>query len=158
MVADPERAARIAFPAPYLEIEASYAVRAEAPFRNCADLDPPGLRIAAGNKAAYDFHFTRTLRHAAIERAPDQGAALRLFIVGGLGAGVRQALDAFVTEHPGMCILPDRLMAIGQCMAVPRDGGPAAALVEAFFDGLKASGALGGVLDRNAPSSLSIPA
>ncbi|MCW6508428.1 transporter substrate-binding domain-containing protein [Lichenifustis flavocetrariae] len=160
MASDPERAVRVAFSAPYVEIEASYMVRAEAPFRSCADLDRPGLRIATGNRAAYDLHLTRTLRHAAIERAPDQGAALRLFVDGGLdaGAGLRQALDAFARDRPGMRVLPDRFMAIEQCMAVPRTCGvEAATTVEAFVDDLKRSGAPRRLLDCNGQHGSPIP-
>lgn len=157
MAADPERAERVAFTAPYVEIEASYVVRADAPFRSCADLDSPGLRIAAGRKAAYELHLARTLRHAAIDRAPDQGAALRLFLDRGLdaGAGVRQALDAFAADHAGLRVLPDRFMAIGQCMAVPRArGAEAASAVEAFLRDAASTGAVRLVLDRHGQSGL----
>ena len=159
MAADPARAARVAFTAPYVAIEASYVVRAGSPFALCADLDRPGLRVAAGDKAAYDLHLTRTLRHAAIERAPDQGAALRLFDEGGLdaGAGVRQALDAFAAARPDLRVLRDRFLAIGQCMAVPLTrGAEAAGLVEAFLAELKGSGELRAVLERHGQQSLAI--
>lgn len=152
MAADPERAARIAFTAPYLSIAASYVVRVGSPFRACADLDRPGLRVAAGNKAAYDLHLTRTLRHAAIERAPDQGSALRLFDEGGLdaGAGVRQALDAFAAGRPDLRVLPDSFLAIGQCMAVPRlRGAEAARVVADDLAELEASGELRAILERH---------
>ena len=160
MAADPARAARVAFTPPYVAIEASYVVRAGSPFQLCADLDRPGLRVAAGDKAAYDLHLTRTLRHAAIERAPDQGAALRLFDEGGLdaGAGVRQALDAFAAGRPELRVLRDSFLAIGQCMAVPRTrGAEAASSVGDFLAELKASGELGDVLERHGQSALAAP-
>ncbi len=159
MAADPARAARIAFTAPYVAIEASYVVRAGSRFALCADLDRPGLRVAAGDKAAYDLHPTRTLRHAAIERAPDQGAALRLFDEGGLdaGAGVRQALDAFAAARPDLRVLRDSFLAIGQCMAVPRmRGAEAAGLVDSVLAEMKGSGELRAVLEHHGQRSLAI--
>ena len=66
---DPARTDRIAFSAPYVEIEGTYLVREDSPAQQVADLDREGLRIAVGRGAAYDLFLSRELRHATIERA-----------------------------------------------------------------------------------------
>ncbi len=45
---DPARADRIAFSAPYVEIEGTYLVRENSSAQHVTDLDRDGLRIAVG--------------------------------------------------------------------------------------------------------------
>src|SRR2546423_8448447 len=52
---DPERAGEIAFTAPYVVIEGTYAVPADSPLRAIEDVDRDGVRIAVGAKSAYDL-------------------------------------------------------------------------------------------------------
>jgi polar amino acid transport system substrate-binding protein len=47
---DPGRAEEIAFSAPYVEIEGTYLVRKDAPFRLIGDVDRSGVRIAVGRE------------------------------------------------------------------------------------------------------------
>jgi polar amino acid transport system substrate-binding protein len=79
LAVDPARADRIAFSAPYVEIEGTYLVRDDSPAQRVADLDRNGLRIAVGRGAAYDLFLSRELRHATIERADTSAAAITLF-------------------------------------------------------------------------------
>lgn len=118
---DPARAERIAFSAPYVEIEGTYLVREDSPARSVADLDQPGLRIAVGRGAAYDLFLSRELRQASIERAPTSAAAIALFDQQRLdaAAGVRQPLLAWAQAHRGHRVLADRFTAIQQAVAAP---------------------------------------
>ena len=43
---DPERAAEIAFTAPYVVIEGTYLVPADSPLRTIEDVDRDGVRVA----------------------------------------------------------------------------------------------------------------
>ncbi|MBH1836485.1 transporter substrate-binding domain-containing protein [Stenotrophomonas maltophilia] len=135
---DPARADRIAFSAPYVEIEGTYLVREDSPARQVADLDRDGLRIAVGRGAAYDLFLSRELRHATIERADTSAAAIDLFDARRLdaAAGVRQPLQAWALQHPGHRVLADRFTAIQQAVAAPA-ARPAAAL-RALFDEVEA--------------------
>lgn len=121
LAVDQARADRIAFSAPYVEIEGTYLVRADSPARQVADLDHPGARIAVGRGAAYDLFLTRALQHAGIERADTSSAAITLFAQRGLdaAAGVRQPLQAWAQAHPGHRVLADRFTVIAQAVAVP---------------------------------------
>ncbi|HFF3759309.1 transporter substrate-binding domain-containing protein [Stenotrophomonas maltophilia] len=135
---DPARAGRIAFSAPYVEIEGTYLVRADSPAQRVADLDHDGLRIAVGRGAAYDLFLSRELRHARIERADTSAAAIDLFDQQHLdaAAGVRQPLETWARSHPGHRVLADRFTAIQQAVAAPASR-PADAL-QALFEEVQA--------------------
>ena len=135
---DPARADRIAFSAPYVEIEGTYLVREDSPAQQVADLDRDGLRIAVGRGAAYDLFLSRELRHATIERADTSAAAIALFDQHRLdaAAGVRQPLAAWAKAHPGHRVLADRFTAIQQAVAAPASR-PADAL-RALFEEVEA--------------------
>jgi len=122
LAVDPARTDRIAFSAPYVEIEGTYLLRADSPAQTVADLDQAGVRIAVGRGAAYDLFLSRELRHARIERADTSAAAISLFAQQRLeaAAGVRQPLQAWAQAHPGHRVLADRFTAIAQAVAVPR--------------------------------------
>ena len=121
LAVDPARADRIAFSAPYVEIEGTYLVRDDSPARQVADLDRSGLRIAVGRGAAYDLFLSRELRKATIERADTSAAAITLFDQQRLdaAAGVRQPLQAWAQAHPGHRVLADRFTVIQQAVAAP---------------------------------------
>lgn len=151
MGAEPERAAVIAFTAPYVFIEGTYLVRTDAPFRNVDDLDQPGVRIATGERSAYDLHLTRTLRQAAFVRAPSSAAAIEVFLEQGLdaAAGVRQALLETAAGQPGLRVLPDSFMRIEQAVAAPQGRNPGFAWLWAAIEEMKASGFVRASLDRS---------
>jgi len=135
LAVDPARADRVAFSAPYVEIEGTYLVREDSPVRTVADLDRAGVRIAVDRGAAYDLYLSRELKHAQIERAATSAAAIALFEQQGLdaAAGVRQPLQAWAQVHPGHRVLADRFTAIQQAVAAPASR-PAAALQALFAE------------------------
>lgn len=148
---DPARADRIAFSAPYVEIEGTYLVREDSPAQQVADLDRVGLRIAVGRGAAYDLFLSRELRHAMIERAETSAAAITLFDLQRLdaAAGVRQPLAAWAQAHPGHRVLADRFTVIQQAVAAPASR-PADALQALFeeVEAIKAGSLLGEAFAR----------
>ncbi|MBB5466785.1 polar amino acid transport system substrate-binding protein [Paraburkholderia sp. CI2] len=118
---DPQRAAHIAFTAPYLLIEGTYAVRKETPFVSVADVDQPGMRIAAARKSAYDLFLKRTLRHAELVYTDTSQAVVDLMLKEDLdaAAGIRQPLIAAVALHEDIQVLADQFMSIEQAMGMP---------------------------------------
>lgn len=135
LAVDPARADRIAFSAPYVDIEGTYLVREDSPAQQVADLDRAGLRIAVGRGAAYDLFLSRELQQATIERADTSAAAIVLFDHDRLdaAAGVRQPLQAWAQAHPGHRVLADRFTVIRQAVAAPA-ARPAAALQALFAE------------------------
>ncbi|WP_128560787.1 transporter substrate-binding domain-containing protein, partial [Methylobacterium crusticola] len=142
LAVDPARARTIAFAEPYVTIEGTYLVRAEAPFRTLDDLDREGVRIAVGRGSAYDLFLGRTLRHATLVRAASSPAALALFAEQGLdaAAGVTQPLMAYAAAHPETRVIPGRFMTIAQAIGMPKGRAAGLAYLRAFVEDAKASG------------------
>jgi polar amino acid transport system substrate-binding protein len=70
--AEPQRAHAIDFTAAYVEIEATYPVPPGSPLQIIADVDRPGVRIAAPARSDYELYLSCTLQHAQLVR--EQGA------------------------------------------------------------------------------------
>jgi polar amino acid transport system substrate-binding protein len=158
--ADPLRAAEIAFTGAYLEIEASYLVRDSSPIRTLADVDRPGVRIAVGDKTAYDMYLRRTLQHATLHRAAGLEASYQLFVSEGLDAlaGLRPRLVADQARLPGSRILEGRFTAVQQAIGVPIARQRAAAWLQDFVRELKRSGGVAELIARHGVQGVSVAA
>jgi polar amino acid transport system substrate-binding protein len=148
---DPVRAQDIEFTDPYVIIEGSYLVPAGSPLRTNEDVDRDGVRIAVSRGSAYDLYLSRTLKHAALVRAPSPPASIQLFAQERLDAlaGVRQPLVAYAEQHPEFRMLPGRFMVIEQAVALPRGHPLAIRYLRDFVDEMKASGFVAAALDRS---------
>jgi polar amino acid transport system substrate-binding protein len=149
---DPARAETIAFTPPYLLIEGCYVVREASPIRGLDEVDHPGVRVAVAQGSAYDLHLSRSLRHAALHRAPTAPDGFALYLAQGLevAAGVRQQLESDLRAHPGHRLLEGRFMVIRQAMGVARERGPQAAqALAADVESAKAEGRVARALARH---------
>ena len=148
---DPARAAEIAFTAPYVVIEGTYLVPADSPLRTIGDVDREGVRVAVGNKSAYDLYLTRTLKRAQIVRAPTSPAAIEVFVRDKLeaAAGVKQPLLQFAKTNPNMRVMDGRFMAIEQAMGTPKGREAGAHYLREFVEEMKASGFVATGLERS---------
>jgi polar amino acid transport system substrate-binding protein len=148
---EPARAAEIAFTAPYVVIEGTYLVPTGSPLRNVDEVDRAGVRIAVGNKAAYDLYLTRTLKHAELVRAPSSAAAVDLFLREKLeaAAGVKQPLVQFAAAHPEVRVMEGRFMAIEQAMCMPQGRAAGARYLRQFVEEMKASGFVAAGLQKS---------
>ena len=111
---DPARASEVAFTAPYVVIEGTYLVPADSPLGTIGDVDHEGVRVAVGNKSAYDLYLTRTLKRAQIVRAPTSPAAIEFFVRDKLeaAAGVKQSLLEFAKTNPNVRVMDGHFMVI----------------------------------------------
>lgn len=132
--ADPLRAGEIAFTPAYLEIEATYLVPAGSPIRSLAEVDRPGVRIAVGDKTAYDMYLRRTLEHATLCRADGLDASYELFVRDKLDAlaGLKPRLVADQQKLPGSRLLEGRFTAIQQAIGTPLQRSAATAYLSEF--------------------------
>ena len=148
---DPARAAEIAFTAPYVVIEGTYLVPVDSPLRTIGDVDREGIRVAVGNKSAYDLYLTRTLKRAQIVRAPTSPAAIEVFVRDKLeaAAGVKQPLLQFAKTNPNMRVMDGRFMAIEQAMGTPKGREAGARYLREFVEEMKASGFVATGLERS---------
>jgi polar amino acid transport system substrate-binding protein len=142
LAGDPARASDIAFTAPYVQIEGTYLVRRDSPLRTIADVDRDGIRVAVGDKTAYDLFLTRNLKHATLVKAPTSKAAIALFLSENLdaAAGVKNPLVAAASRDPQLRVIEGNFMVIGQAAGVPRAREAAARYLRDFIEEAKRSG------------------
>ena len=148
---DPARAAEIIFTAPYVVIEGTYLVPADSPLRTIEDIDSEGVRVAVGNKSAYDLYLTRTLKRARLVRVPTSPEAIDVFLKDKLeaAAGVKQPLVQFAKTHPGVRVMDGRFMAIEQAMGTPKGREAGARYLREFVEEMKASGFVARGLEKS---------
>ena len=148
---DPARAAEITFTAPYVVIEATYLVPADSPLPTIEDVDRDGVRVAVGNKSAYDLYLTRTLKRAQLVRVPTSPAAIDVFLKDKLeaAAGVKQPLVQFAKTHSNVRVMDGRFMAIEQAVGTPRGREAGARYLRGFIEEMKASGFVAQGLERS---------
>ena len=143
---EPEREQAIDFTAPYLEIEGVYLVREASPLKSIADVDQPGVTIAAVEKSNYDLFLTRTIKQAALVRHSSTIGSADLFVDGKVQvlAGVKQRVLDAQKRVPGSRLIPGRFMAIRQAAGTPKGRGEAGrAYLRDFVEDIKASGFVG---------------
>jgi polar amino acid transport system substrate-binding protein len=155
---DPARASEISFTAPYVIIEGTYMVPADSPLRTIGDVDRDGVRVAVGNKSAYDLYLTRTLKRAQIVRVPTSPAAIEIFLTDKLeaAAGVKQPLLQFAKTNPKMRVMDGRFMVIEQAMGTPKGREAGARYLREFVEEMKASGFVARGLERSGQADATV--
>lgn len=158
LAAEPARAKDIAFSPAYLEIAATYLVPAGSPIRSIAEVDRTGVRIAAAEESAYDLYLTRTLKHAALVRAPGIDASFEMFVADGLEAlaGLKARLVADAEKLPGSRILEGRFTAVQQAVGTPVARKAAAAWLSEFAAHVKSSGLVAQAIARHGVRGVSV--
>ena len=148
---EPVRSAQIDFTAPYVIIEGVYVVPVNSPLRSVGDVDREGVRIAVGNKSAYDLYLSRTLKRAQLVRAPTSPAAVELFVKDRLEAvaGVKQPLVQFAKSDSNVRMIDGRFMAIEQAIGTPRGREAGVRYLRGFVEEMKASGFVAAGLARS---------
>jgi polar amino acid transport system substrate-binding protein len=142
MAREPERAAQIAFTAPYVVIEGAYLVRDASPFHSVADVDRDGIHVTVGKGSAYALYLQRNLKHAILVQSDRSDLSIDAFKADkamDAAAGVRQALAAAAPAGSGYRVLPDSYQKIEQCMGTPKDRVAGARYLAAFIDEMKAT-------------------
>jgi len=148
---DPLRANEITFSRPYVQIEGTYMVRKESPLMKMDDFDQKGVKIAVGNKTAYDLYLTRTIRNAQLVRAATSIAAVEQFKAEHLDAvaGVKNPLVAIASKDPAYRVIQGNFMVIGQASGVPKGRDAAARYLHDFIEEMKRSGFVADALKRS---------
>ena len=149
LAVDPKRAQDIAFSPPYVEIEGTYLVKGDAPFKSIGDVDRKGVRIAVGRGSAYDLFLTREVKNAELVRTTQVPESMQALAEGraDVVAGVKQALEK--AAKPGQKVMPGNFMVIRQASGVPQGRPKAAAYLTSFIEEMKASGFVRRSLDAS---------
>ncbi|HTS84165.1 MAG TPA: ABC transporter substrate-binding protein [Usitatibacter sp.] len=159
LAVDPLRANEIAFSRPYVQIEGTYLVRKDSPLTRIDEFDRKGIRIAVGNKTAYDLYLTRNIRNAELVRAPTSIAAVEQFKAEHLdaAAGVKNPLAAIAAKDPSLRVIPGNFMVIGQASGVPKGRDAAAKYLGDFIEEMKRSGFVADALKRSGAEATVAP-
>ncbi len=155
---DPARATGISFTAPYVIIEGIYIVPEDSPLFTIEDIDREGVRVAVGNKSAYDLYLTRTLKRAQLVRVPTSAEALDAFLKDKLeaAAGVKQPLLQFAQSHPNVRVIDGRFMVIEQAMGTPKGREAGLLYLREFIEEMKASGFVARGLEKSGQGDASV--
>jgi polar amino acid transport system substrate-binding protein len=155
---EPAREREMSFTAAYLEIEATYLVPAGSRLQTIADVDQPGVRIAAPARANYELYLTRTLRSAQLVQAPNGGAAFDLLAKDKVDAlaGLRQALIDLADRLPGSRMVDGRFMAVQQSIGVPKGRDAGLAYLRGFVEEAKASGLVARAIEKTGARGVSV--
>lgn len=131
---DPMRAKKIVFTQPYIMIEATYAVRSDAKFKNVDDVDAAGVQVLTSTGSAYDMHLTKSLRLASLERSGTPPESFEEFRAGRCDAvaGVRASLEGAFAGSPDIRILSGVLTSVRQAMVLPNNTDPRIAALDDF--------------------------
>ena len=140
---DPSRASQVeGFTRPFMRVEYSHLVPAGSAIRACADVDRPGIRIAAVRGHASTLTLGRILKRAQMVSVDTPDAAFTLLRDGAVDAwaSVRPALD-YSARHSSFRVLADGYGANLPAFVVAKGQAGRLAYVSEFVDGAIASGA-----------------
>lgn len=126
LAVDALRAERVSFTKPYLDIEATYAVRAASDLEDVSDIDRSGVEVLTAAGSAYDMYLTDALKHAKLERFGTPFESFDAFSNGKSDAvaGVRASLEARFENDPSVRILRGVLTSVQQAMVLPGPQNP----------------------------------
>jgi polar amino acid transport system substrate-binding protein len=155
---DPAREGEISFSAAYLEIEATYLVRADSPLRSIADVDREGLKVAAPARANYELYLRRALTKAQLVSAANGEAAIEAFRKGDVDAlaGLKQALIGLVEKIPGTRMIDGKFLGVPQAIGLPKGREAGLAFVRAVVEEAKASGLVARAIERVGARGVSV--
>jgi polar amino acid transport system substrate-binding protein len=131
---DPMRAKKITFTQPYIVIEASFAVRNDAAFKDVTDVDAAGVQVLTSTGSAYDMHLTETIKNATLERSGTPPESFEEFRAGRCDAvaGVRASLEGAFANSPNIRILSGVLTSVHQAMVLPNNNDMRIAALDDF--------------------------
>jgi polar amino acid transport system substrate-binding protein len=156
--AEPARAEKIAFTAAYCEIEATYLVPENSPFKTAAEIDQAGVRISVKRGTAYDLWLTRNIKHATVLRSDTADGPINQFVADKLEAmaSLRPALLEDVKKVPGTKILPGNFTAVQQAIGTNKSNTAGAAFLSTFVAQAKSSGLVARLIERHQVQGLSV--
>ncbi|MBX9772960.1 MAG: transporter substrate-binding domain-containing protein [Xanthobacteraceae bacterium] len=148
---DPTRADQVGgFTPPFMQVEYTYLVPAGSTVRTVADMDRPGVRIAAVRNHASTLSLGRIAKLAelVIADTPDAAFALLRSAKVDAWASVRPALMEYATELPGSRVIADSYGANFPALVVPKGQPARLAYISEFVEEAKASGVVQRAIDR----------
>jgi polar amino acid transport system substrate-binding protein len=155
---DPIRETLMSFTAAYLEIEATYLVPGSSALRTAAEVDRPGVKVAAPARANYELYLSRNLQNAQLISTQGADAAFEALTSGKVDAlaGLTQALTTLSTKLPGSRLLEGRFMGVQQSIAVPKGRDAGLRFLRAVVEDAKASGLVARAIEKTGAKGVSV--
>ncbi len=156
--AEPARAEKIKFTNSYVEIEATYLVRNDSPFKHANDVDKLGATIAVSERTAYDLWLVRNIQNATIVHAQGFDATVDIFIKQKIDAlaSLRPALLKDVENIPNTRILHGRFTSIKQSVGTSKKNIHAHIFLEEFVQDSVKSGFVQKLIEKHKVNGLSV--
>jgi polar amino acid transport system substrate-binding protein len=147
------RATQVDFSDPYLLSGSAYAVRADSPIRTSADVDRAGMTVGAvssQSQGVWVHENLRTARVHALAVVPPNSelAALLTSRTVDAFAANRTRMEELAAAFPGIRVLSDNFMSVGQAFAVPKGNRARLAEVNRLLSEVRASGFVKASIDR----------
>jgi polar amino acid transport system substrate-binding protein len=146
----PARAKEWDFSGLHLEVEFGYLVPLGSSISTVADLDRPGIRVAVQEKSGPDAFFTRTLKNAAVVRAPSNPGALEALTSGRADAvgSLKPILFDMSSQLAGSRVLTGRPGIDPHAMVIPHGRDPGLAYGRTFIETAKSEGLVKAAIER----------
>jgi len=155
---DPQREKLMDFTRAYLEIDATYLVAGNSPFKTAPEVDRDGVRIAARERMNFELFLKRTLKHASLTSTQTEAEAFGLLATGKADAwaALAQSLRNAAEKLPGSRILGGRFMGVQQSIAVPKGRGAGLAFLGRVVEEAKKSGLVARAIERLGVQGVSV--
>jgi polar amino acid transport system substrate-binding protein len=146
---DPSRTG-VEFSPPFLQLDYTFLVPVASSFQRIADVDRPGVRIAAVSDHASTLTLSRILKHAQLVYAATPDPTFELLRSGQADAfaSVRGVLLEYSAKLPGSRVLDEHYGANLLGMVVPKGQAARLAYISEFIEQAKASGLVQQAIDR----------
>ena len=146
----PARAKEWDFTALHLEIEFGYLVPSGSSISAMAEVDRPGIRVAAQEKSQPDVFLTRTLKNAVVVRASSLAGTLELMKSGRADAifSIKPSLFEISGQLPGSRVLDGRPGIDPHAMAIPKGRALGVAYARKFVEAAKSEGLVKAAIER----------
>lgn len=139
---DSEREKVVDFGPAYFVTESTYLVPAASTIRSIADVDRPGVRVAARTKSTQAVHLSKSLKNATLllpGTVEEQLEMLRSSKADAI-ASARPVLVSLAPDLPGARVLDGSFASTSIAVAVPKNRPAALAYVSEFIETAKTTG------------------
>jgi polar amino acid transport system substrate-binding protein len=149
---DPARRGILDFVPAHMVVDLTYLVAPGSSIRSVADVDKPGVKVAAARGAATTLYLERTLKQAVVTPADNEPAAFDLLREGKAQALAqnRYMLLGLAERLPGARVVEDRFSAADMSIVLPKGRPAALAYVGEFVEQAKTDGTIARAIDAAA--------
>ena len=149
MLIDPARAAEVDFTPAFVRSDFTYLLPAGSAIRDAADVDRPGIRIAAVQGHASTAALLRIVKQAEPVFADEYEPTFELLRSGRADAfaSIREMLLQYSARLPGSRVLEDSYQSNLAGVAVPKSNAGRLSYISDFLDGMKRDGSLQRIID-----------